>query len=250
MGVPLERNVVLVLEYDGTRYHGFQVQAGNLPTIQGELERAIEQITGLRARISGAGRTDRGVHASGQVANFYTGSALSTGVLRRALNAVLPPDIAVISAAEAPSNFHARFSARSREYRYTIVNRPARSPLMRHFAYHLARPLDVAAMAEAARELVGEHDFASFAGGSEEVESTVRNVLSADCQREGERVYVDIEANAFLPHMVRNIVGTLLLIGIGKLEMDGFRQIFAARQRREAGPTAPAHGLCLTRVNY
>ena len=245
-----ERNVMLVLEYDGTRYHGFQIQATSVPTVQGELERALRQVTGLATRVAGAGRTDRGVHATGQVVSFRTASALPAAVLRRALNALLPADVAVLAADDAPPVFHARFSARSRAYRYTILNRPVRSPVERHFTYHVALPLGVEAMAEAVQALVGEHDFASFAGAGEEEESTVRRVLAADCRPEGVKVFIDVVADAFLPHMVRNIVGTLLLVGMGKLSPVGFREILAARQRSQAGPTAPARGLCLTRVSY
>lgn len=245
-----ERNVMLVVEYDGTCYHGFQLQGAHVGTVQGELERALHQVTGLVTRVAGAGRTDRGVHAAGQVVSFRTRSALGVAVLQRALNAVLPADIAVLAADDVSPDFHARFSARSREYRYTVLNRPARAALERHFTYHVAPPLNVEAMALAALGLVGEHDFASFAGAGEEMASTVRRVLSVDCHREGVKVYVDITADAFLPHMVRNIVGTLLPVGTGKLAVAGFREIFAARQRRQAGPTAPARGLCLMRVNY
>ena len=245
-----ERNVMLVLEYDGTRYHGFQIQAMGVPTVQGELERALRQVTGLATRVAGAGRTDRGVHAAGQVTSFRTRSTLPAGVLQRALNAVLPSDVAVLAAVDVPPEFHARFSARSREYRYTILNRPVRSPLERYFTCHVATPLDVEAMAEAAQELVGEHDFASFAGAGEEEMSTLRRVLVADCHREDAKVFVDMVADAFLPHMVRNIVGTLLRVGMGRLSLAGFREILVARQRSQAGPTAPAHGLCLMRVNY
>jgi len=245
-----ERNVMLVVEYDGTCYHGFQLQAADVPTVQGELERGLRQVTGIVTRVAGAGRTDRGVHAAGQVVSFRTRSALEAAVLQRALNAVLPADIAVLAAAELPPDFHARFSARSREYRYTILNRPVRTALERQLTYHVATPLDVAAMAEAARQLVGEHDFVSFASAGEKVASTVRRVLAADCRREGVKIYVDIAANAFLPHMVRNIVGTLLPVGTGRLDLPGFQEIFGARQRRQAGPTAPARGLCLMRVNY
>lgn len=240
-----------IVEYDGTSYHGFQLQTGDLPTIQSELERALLRITGAAARVVGAGRTDTGVHATGQVVSFRTESKLNPSVLRRALNAVLPSDIAVLLAADVTPDFHARFSARSREYRYSIVNRVARPALERNFALHVDSRLDVEAMSRAASALVGQHDFAAFAGADVEAGATVRNVLAAGCQRSaGDKVYVDVAADAFLPHMVRNIVGTLLLVGHGRLDCGRFEEIMASRDRRRAGPTAPARGLCLVRVNY
>jgi len=192
------------------------------------------------------------VHATGQVASFTTESRLATEAWTRALNAHLPSTIAALAVREMPDGFHARFSATSREYRYTILNRPVRSPLERGRAWHVARPLDGAAMAEGLAGLVGQHDFAAFAGASSDRAgaSTVRVVLAADCRREGEHLQVDLRANAFLPHMVRNVVGTLVLIGRGSIEPAAIASILAGRDRRRAGPTAPPDGLCLVRVNY
>jgi len=193
------------------------------------------------------------VHATGQVASFTTESRLTTEVWTRALNAHLPSTIAALAVREMPAGFHARFSAASREYRYTILNRPARSALERGRVWHLAASLDAAAMAAALTALVGQHDFAAFAGTSAELRagsSTIRTVLRAACRREGEHLQVELCADAFLPHMVRNVVGTLVLVGRGSLEPAAIESILAGRDRRRAGPTAPPDGLCLVRVNY
>ena len=242
------RKLMAVVEYDGTDYAGFQIQKSKR-TIQGEIERALARVTQEEIRIVGAGRTDAGVHARGQVIAFRTAWRRSLRELQRALNAVLPRDIAVRELALAAEDFHPRFSAVSREYRYTIWNAPVRSPLVGRFAYHFPWPLDVAAMNEAASVLVGTHDFASF-GRPPKGENTVRTVYRAKCTREGSFVYFDIVANAFLQRMVRSIVGTLLEVGTGKLSPADFREILEATDRRRASPPAPAHGLCLMKVNY
>jgi tRNA pseudouridine38-40 synthase len=268
MPQPGSRNIKLVLEYDGTDFKGSQLQA-NGRTVQGELEKALARLTGLaageRCVVSLAGRTDSGVHASGQVANFFTANRLPLETFRRGLNALLPFDLVVLSVEEVPGGFHARFSARERAYRYTILNRLVRSPLARRFAYQVAQPLDLSAMQAAAASLVGERDFASFAGDGWGVKalldpqgdnpSTVRNLLKADWlvetgQPEGDKLVLEVVANAFLPHMIRNIVGTLLLVGKGERSLEDFAGIVAACDRRQAGPTAPACGLSLVSVRY
>jgi tRNA pseudouridine38-40 synthase len=237
-----------VIEYDGTDYLGFQLQAEGR-TIQGEVERALAEVTRRETRVVGAGRTDAGVHAMGQVISFVPQWKHSLPELQRAMNALLPEDIAVHQMAWVADDFHPRFSAVSREYRYTILNQPLRSPLARRFAYHYLKPLDVEAMTRAARCLVGSHDFASF-GRPPQGDNTVRRVYRAECTRQDQFIYLDIVANAFLYRMVRNIVGTLLLVGTGELSPESFGEILRARDRRRAGPAAPAHGLCLMRVNY
>lgn len=171
----------------------------------------------------------------------------------RALNAHLPLSIVALAVREVPEGFHARYSALSRAYRYTILNRPLRSALTRRTAWHVTTPLDLAAMARGVEALVGTHDFAAFAGASgdrRENASTTRTLLGATCQRDGELIQLDISANAFLPHMVRNIVGTLVLVGRGALEPEALASILSTRDRSQAGPTAPPHGLCLARVHY
>lgn len=243
------KNVMLVVEYDGTAYCGFQAQPG-VATIQGELESALMRLTGESLRVNAAGRTDAGVHALGQVVNFVTASALAPWDFLRALNSLLPPDIAVRQAAYVDPSFHARFSARSREYKYRILNREAKPAVGRQYLHHYRRRLDVEQMQKACDLLIGTHDFSSFAAADEDVGSTVRTVLTAECKREGEVVQITIEADAFLPRMVRNIVGTLLWVGTHKIDVAQFRDIVLARDRTKAGPTAPARGLCLTKVKY
>jgi tRNA pseudouridine38-40 synthase len=247
VGSKVQRRVMAVIEYDGTDYLGFQLQAEGR-TIQGEVERALAEVTCRETRIAGAGRTDAGVHAVGQVISFVPQWRHSLTELQRAMNALLSKDIVVHQITWVADDFHPRFSAVSREYRYTILNEPFRSPLARRFAYHYPKPLNVEAMARAARCLVGSHDFASF-GRPPQGENTVRQVYQAECTRQ-DHIYFDIVANAFLYRMVRNLVGTLLLVGIGELSPRRFEEILQARDRRSAGPVAPAHGLCLVRVNY
>ncbi|OGO06001.1 MAG: tRNA pseudouridine(38-40) synthase TruA [Chloroflexi bacterium RBG_13_56_8b] len=238
------------MEYDGTRYHGFQWQDGP-PSIQGELEKALTRLTGERRRVISASRTDAGVHARGQVVSFRTGSALSTQSFVGGLNHYLPNDIAVKAAYRINDAFNVRREAISREYNYYILNRPTRSPIREGFAYLVAGKLDIEAMNQACLALVGEHDFASFAGrNGASVKSTVRRVFRAEVTRDGEMVIFNISASSFLLHQVRNTVGALIRVGLGKMTLDEFNSIIEARELALAGPTAPAYGLCLNRVNY
>jgi tRNA pseudouridine38-40 synthase len=202
--------------------------------------------------VVGAGRTDAGVHATGQVASFTTESRLGPDEWVGALNAHLPTTIAVRAAWPAPDGFHARFSATSRSYRYAVVNRRPRPAVGRQYRWHVPQPLDEESMRAALGHLRGRHDFASFAGATHDrrVRGTVRTVLAAECVRCGDEIHVDVTADAFLPHMVRNLVGTLVLVGRGTLAPTDIPAILAARDRAAAGPTAPAHGLCLVQVNY
>ena len=244
---PPARRLALLLEYDGSRYGGSQLQP-DVPTIQGELERALEQLTQEHHRLSFAGRTDAGVHAKGQVAAFTTASALETAVFQRGLNALLPQDIAVRRAVEAPERFDPRRHASSRTYRYTIYNAPTRSPLERAQAWHLIESLDVAAMEGAAAELLGQHDFAAFS--RREGVSTVRCMQRATVRRSGPLVTVELQATAFLRQQVRRTVGALVEIATGRLTIDTFRSLLQRAEPNSAGPLAPAHGLCLVRVAY
>ncbi len=245
------RMVILVLEYDGTNYHGSQYQA-NAPTIQGEMEKALQELTGERTRIKAASRTDAGVHAMGQVVSFRTDSALAFSVFVDGLNHFLPRDIAVKEAYPAAGPFDVRRRAVSREYKYYILNSPTRSPLRRSFSYRVDERLDVAAMNEACRALVGRHDFASFVSSAETArrKRTVRDVFKAEVTRDGDMVVLEMVANSFLPHQVRNTAGTLIRVGQGKLTIDEFSDIVAAKTPGLAGPMAPAGGLCLVKVNY
>jgi len=238
------------MEYDGTNYYGFQLQA-NAPTIQKEIEIALEKLTGKRNRIIAASRTDTGVHAKGQVVSFRTESMLPPSAFVNGLNHYLPKDIAVKAAFRVSDSFNARRHAVSREYNYYILNRPTRSPIWRHFAYLVAQPLDIEAMNQACQILIGEHDFASFASSLEAgIRYTVRRVYRAKVRQDGEMVVFNMVANSFLTHQVRNTVGALIRVGLGKMSGDDFRSIMEAKQPGLAGPTALACGLCLMRVEY
>lgn len=236
------------MAYDGTRYAGFQRQKREI-TIQEEIEKALASVTQEQIKIVGAGRTDAGVHATGQVISFSTGWRRPISDLKKALNALLPFDIAILALSEVPLDFHARKSVLSRRYRYTILNRPVRSPLSRLYAYHWVGEVDLEAMKETLDSLIGAHDFASF-GRARPGGSTVREILEVDCRREGDYIYIDLVSNGFLKRMVRTIVGTLLLVGQGKLSPQGFKEVLDAKDRSRAGGPLPAHGLCLTKVNY
>lgn len=220
------------------------------PTVQAELEQALERITRQPARVIAAGRTDAGVHATGQVIHFRTGWPHPAAALERAMNAVLPHTIAVTAMEQAAAGFHARYSAKSRRYRYDILNCATRSPIQHRFALHRGRPLDATAMHAGLQALIGAHDFRAFAGGEDPGASTVRNVTSASCRRCGDMVRITVEANAFLRHMVRRIVGTALVIGEGRKPAEHMERVLAAQCKALAGPTAPAKGLFLIRVTY
>jgi len=246
------RNIALRIEYDGTDFVGSQWQ-NNGRSVQGELEGAWEQLTQDRHRVNLAGRTDAGVHACGQVANVHSETQLDLATLKRGLNAILPEDIAARDVWEVDDDFHARHTAIRRDYRFLIDLGMVASPLLRRQAIHNPRPVNVLAMQAALDVLLGTHDFVAFAGGLQKG-STIRTCYLASCQLVelwGQSLLaVDLAANAFLRHMVRNIVGTLLLVGEGKLDEAGFAAILAGRDRRKAGRTAPAHGLYLMSVSY
>lgn len=214
--------------------------------MQGEVERALSEICSGPVRITGAGRTDTGVHATGQVIDFWTASALDGSVLERGVNALLPEDIAVSELVEAAERFHSRFSATGRTYEYRIRTAQVRVPLERHREHWLPGALDVAAMRDASRALVGRHDFAAFAAGV----AGERTVRRAVWDEDGDVLRFEIEADAFLRGMVRGIVGTLLWVGRGKIAPDRVGEILRSRDRSQAGPSAPARGLCLIRVDY
>ena len=254
-------NIACGIEYDGTKYHGFQRQPDTHGlTVQGVLESAILQISGEMSVIHGAGRTDAGVHASGQVVNFRTSSHLTVEIWQRALNAVLPKSVAVRWTKEAGDRFHARFSAKSRSYRYTVWNDTAPSPLRARQSYHRPLPLDVARMQDACQFLAGRKDFGAFGRSPDETNpmrpgphSCVRTMIEARCTRQEENarlIYYDFTADGFLTGMVRRMVGTLLLVGQGRLCLDEFESIVQRAQKTHPGPAAPPHGLCLVRVEY
>jgi len=236
------------VEYDGTDFYGFQVQASGR-TVQGEIERALGILTGVDIRVTGAGRTDRGVHARGQVVGFEVEWRHSLSDLHRALNAVLARDVAVSEMGIAEEGFHPRFSALGRSYRYTLLNCPQRSPLDERTAWRVAKQLDMAQMAQASECLVGTQDFLTF-GRPPQGENTVRTVRRAEWKRQGAFYTFDIKANAFLYRMVRSIVGMLVLVGWGQISPEEFESGLQARDRSCIRQVAPAQGLCLMQVDY
>lgn len=244
-----ETNVRLTIEYDGTAFAGWQRQK-NKPTIQEELEKAVHALTGEWCHVQGASRTDAGVHAVGQVANVRMKLKIPPARLVHALNAHLPKEISVLDAQIVDDDFHAQFDAITKEYRYTILERPARPALFRNMVYHIRRPLDVARMRAAAKHLVGVHDFRAFCSASKTRENTVRHLHALTIERDANCVYIVVRANGFLYNMVRAIVGTLLMVGQGKMEPGEVRSILESQDRRKAGPTAPARGLTLVSVSY
>lgn len=250
--MPPARNLKLTVAYDGTNYFGFQDQGrDDRPTIQRELERAWERLVGEKVKIIGAGRTDAGVHAEGQVVNFRTYStSIPAERVPYAMNSVLPPDVRVVGCREVPMEFHARFWAIGKQYVYRIDNRPFPSPLVRHFTHFIPQPLDLEAMNAAAKHLVGRHDFKAFAGAGGSARTTVRTVTRCDVTACGGLVVITVEADSFLYHMVRTIAGTLVKVGEGARDPSWVKEVLASRDRRQAGPTLPGKGLTLMRVDY
>ncbi len=245
------RTFRLTLEYDGADFEGWQFQPGDHRTVQGTLEQAIARITLERARATGSGRTDSGVHAEAQVASVRLATEMAPERLRRALNGVLPADVVVSELAVAPEGFDARRHARGKLYRYAIWNAPTRRPLRRARSLFLARALDLAAVRRAAEDLVGSHDFASFQAAGSNVKTTTRTLRRLDLTGEaGGALELWFEGSGFLRHMVRNLVGTLVEVGSGRRDPEGMPELLAARDRTLAGKTAPAHALTLVSVSY
>lgn len=244
------RNIKLVIEYDGTHYHGWQIQP-NAVSIQETIEDRLKKIIQEEIRLIAAGRTDAGVHAIEQVANFSTKSRLDINNIQRGLNSLLPPDIAIKEISEAEQDFHARYSAKSKIYRYVILNRRFPSPLYRNFSWFIPFKLDIKEMKNAVQCLVGEHDFSSFKASGCNSHNPIREVygISVDKDTKGFIIF-EIEANAFLKQMVRNIVGTLTDVGKGKIGVSEFEEILRAKDRKKAGITAPPQGLFLAKIKY
>ena len=239
--------VALVIEYDGTRYHGFQWQ-DNAPTIQKEVEIALAKLIGRSIRIRGASRTDAGAHAKGQVVSFQSDMVFPVETWVKALNFYLPEDIAVKGACSVDVDFDVRRDAIKRHYRYHILNRIARSSLMRKYVHPVQQPLDIDTMNKASECLVGEHDFASFSPPIDG--ATIRRIFKAAVHRKEDLVIFDICGNSFLPHQVRTIVGSLIKVGLGKMAVDDFQNLVDSVQAGVAGPVVPACGLCLMEVVY
>ncbi|GIX46831.1 MAG: tRNA pseudouridine synthase A [Candidatus Tectimicrobiota bacterium] len=245
----MQRRLKLVLAYSGTRYHGWQVQPG-LTTVQGVVEARLATLLKTPVRVHAAGRTDAGVHARGQVVHFDTTAAIPLSGLLRGLNSLLPPDIVVRRVAEVPLDFHARYAARRKTYAYVVRNHPLRSAFTAPYAWHVPQPLDLEAMRQAALRLLGRHDFSAFRAASCSARHPVRHLMRAWIRRRGPHVLFVFTADGFLHHMVRNLVGTLVEVGLGRLPAEAVAAILQSRQRQQAGPTAPAHGLFLVHVDY
>jgi tRNA pseudouridine38-40 synthase len=251
----MARNIKLTLAYDGFDFAGWQVQPGRA-TIQGTLASVVEQITGEKTLPQGSGRTDAGVHALAQVATFSINSPIPLKNFRKALNDLLPRTIRVLEVEEAAADFQARKSARAKTYRYRIYRGEICPPFLARYVYHHAYPLDEEAMIQAAASVVGEHDFTSFAAVDPEIRkdadatSNVRTIYASNWERLGEELHYLVRGNGFLHHMVRNLVGTFLVIGKGNLTGKDLRRILELRDRSAAAATAPAHGLFLVSVEY
>jgi tRNA pseudouridine38-40 synthase len=243
------RNIKLTISYDGVNYSGWQTQPGKR-TIQGLLQQALGELTGTFIKINGASRTDAGVSALGQAVNFLIDSPIPTENFVKALNHRLPRDIVIAEAVEVDQNFDASASAKSKLYRYTIFTGKKRNVLKTRNCWHRPAPLDIAAMDAAAKMLLSQKDFKSFASAADKRESSVRTVMQCQVKQEDNWVYIDIEADRFLYNMVRNIVGTLIEIGRGKWKPEKITEILDAKDRKAAGPIAPAAGLCLMWIKY
>jgi tRNA pseudouridine38-40 synthase len=246
-----KHKIILVVEYDGANYCGFQFQE-NGPTVQEEIEKALAKLTQENVRVITASRTDTGVHARGQVVGFRTNTDLGVGTYIKGLNYYLPPDIAVKESYQVNKDFNIQRDAVSREYRYVIYNRAERSPLKRGYTYQVSGKLDVEAMDRAGQKLLGRHDLASFVTcfSKSTIKSTFRTVYQTRVGRKGDLVIFDIKASSFLPHQIRNTVGALIRVGLGKISINDFEMIMEAKKPGLAGPTAPAEGLYLMKVNY
>ena len=242
-------NIKLTIEYNGTNYHGWQIQP-NGQTVQEILERALETLLGIKTRVNGSGRTDAGVHALGQVANFSYGGDTDLRRLQKGLNALAPRDIVVKQVELVPDSFDARRDARSRVYQYRIWNHPVPSAFYRGFSWHVYDPLNLSPMQEAIRFLEGEHNFASFQAAGCDALHPVRKIYRNMLSQEGDFLVYAVEATAFLRHMVRNIVGTLVEVGRGERSPTAFAELLQIQDRTQAGPTAPPEGLFLVEVKY
>ncbi|MDD5747158.1 MAG: tRNA pseudouridine(38-40) synthase TruA [Candidatus Omnitrophica bacterium] len=248
-------NILLKIEYDGTRYKGWQSQRtatadGEVFTVQETISAALSRMLQHPVNLIGSGRTDAGVHAKAQYANFKTPVQLPLSKLKRSLNGMLPGDIRIKSARYVGGDFHAQYRAKGKVYRYTILNHPDSSAFLRQYAYTVRVPLDISAMRREAAGLIGEHDFSSFQASDSKSRHPVRTVRRLVLRKRGRVITIDIEADGFLYNMVRNIVGTLVEIGRNKLGRGSMRAILQARNRQCAGPTAPPQGLCLMKVYY
>ena len=243
------RNIKLIIEYDGTGYHGWQSQINAL-TIQDVVQDAIKKLTGEEVSLIGSSRTDFGVHALGQVANFLTESKIPAEKFSFALNSLLPDDIVIKCSQQVPLDFHSRFCAKGKKYKYLIFNSSHPSAIFRNRAWNVFIPLKLDLMKSASEYIIGEHDFSSFRASGSSIKSSIRNITNISLSRDAEIITLEIEGNGFLYNMVRIITGTLVSVGSGKIAPDEMKVILESRDRTKAGPTAPAQGLFLVHVNY
>ncbi|MDP6685429.1 MAG: tRNA pseudouridine(38-40) synthase TruA [Candidatus Omnitrophota bacterium] len=248
----MTRNICLVIEYDGTRFSGWQKQSRDRKsrTIQEEIEQSGKKLFGKKIRLIGAGRTDTGVHAEAQVANFKVSSRLPLSNIKKGLNSYLPKDIAILSAEDASLDFHSRFNAKGKLYRYTILNQDTRSPLIDRYSSRVVYDLDINLMKSSARCFVGKKDFKSHQASDKKNRTSIRTIKRLDIVVNPPMIDIYVQADGFLYNMVRNIVGTLIEVGRGKISTKEVKKIIAKKDRRLAGPTAPAKGLCLVKVIY
>ena len=243
------RNIKLIIEYDGKGFNGWQKQPDRL-NIQGEIEKAIEEITGEKVDLTASGRTDAGVHSLGQTANFKTDSKIPTEKFAKAINSRLKKSIVIKSAEEVDEKFHSRYSVKSKTYRYIINNSENGTAIYRGLEYHVPMKLDYEKMNEAIKYFIGEHDFKAFKASGTSSKSSVRKILDGSARKEGERVIIEVTGTGFLYNMVRIISGTLLDVGLGKIKPENIPSIIESKDRTKAGKTLPAHGLYLLQVNY
>lgn len=243
-------NYKMVIAYDGSRYNGWQKQGNTKDTIQGKLEKVLEKLEGREVEVIGAGRTDAGVHALGQVANVKLESKINGETLLQYLNQYLPEDIAVLSVKEVPMRFHSRLNATEKTYLYRIYRSEIPNPFIRKYTVTITEELDIEKMRMAAELLIGEHDFKSFCSLKKSKKSTIRTLYSITIEEIEEEIRISVRGNGFLYHMVRIIVGTLLEVGTGKKKPEEIEQILEKGERQAAGRTAPAHGLFLKEVKY
>lgn len=251
------RNILIEIEYDGTRFQGWQSQQNKFSnqkaspkTIQEIIEKVLGIILNDKIRLICSGRTDAGVHAKSQIANFKTTSKIPLEKLKIAFNSLLPEDIVIRKMKEVPARFHAQYAAKTKTYRYTILNQPVNNVFMRNYAKYIPKPLHIDLMSEEAKVLSGRHDFKSFQATDKKERNSIRTIKKIKIRKRAGFIFIDIEANGFLYNMARNIVGTLIEIGRGKFPKGSMKKILQAKDRKKAGPTAPAKGLCLLRVKY
>lgn len=243
------KNIKLLIEYDGTNYAGWQNQE-NAITIQEKLEYALKEVTGEYIKLIGSGRTDAGVHALGQVANFITNASIPGDKYKYILNNVLPDDISIINSEEVDISFHSRYSAKKKRYKYVIHTRKMPSPIYRNYSYHYKRNLDLDKMKKASEYFIGTHDFSSFKGRKSVVKSNIRTIYEIKFQRVNDFIEITFKGDSFLKYMIRIIVGTLINVGIGKTTIDEIPYIINSKNRDKAGKTAPPQGLFLEKVYY